>query len=202
MKFGELSLILDTSKGERELLNFIKENPFVLTQSLSYLGNPTRVIAEFPLGTEYKADFVVVAPFSGAIEVRLIEIEPPSAPIFNANGTLAQRGNKALEQVNSWKTYISKNRRQYLRDLDWHVTDKDLFGKHSERLTCTAGWEIFHPRICIYESYTMIIGRRSFLDEKHLEKKAEFKKNNEVEIATCDRLLNGAKFIDDNSHIL
>lgn len=122
----KLRKILDDSKGERELCKFLKENPSVLITSLNYMGNPRWVIAEFPLGNDYRADFVVMVPFSGGFDIRLIEIEPPDSKIFNKNGTLARRANKALEQVNSWRTFIEKNKREFLEDIEKYGQKNDL----------------------------------------------------------------------------
>ena len=193
--------ILDHSKGERELCRFLKYNPFVLTTSLSYLGRPRRVIAEFPLGNDYKADFVVLAPYSGAFEIRLIEIEPPESKIFNKDGTLARRANKALEQVNSWRTYIEKNKQQFLRDIEKYAQTKDLIQSHSEPITCTAGSSIHDPSMWIYPKFDIIIGRRKTLDKIDLERKAGFGKNGDVSIITSDRLLQGTEIIDEHPEV-
>ena len=63
-KRRELQGILDRGTGERELLAFLKENPFIITESLSFLGNPTIVVAEFPVGQSIKADFMLITPNS------------------------------------------------------------------------------------------------------------------------------------------
>ena len=193
--------ILDHKTGERELCKFLKKNPYVLLRSLNFHGNPNWVIAEFPLGNDYQADFVVLAPYSGAFEIRLIEIEPPESRIFNKDGTLAQRARKGFEQVNSWSTYIEKNRRQFLRDIDKFAREKDLIRSNSEPITCTAGLSIHHPRMWTYTEFDIIIGRRKTLDEISLERKSGFKKNHNVSIITSDRLLKGTEIIDKNPEI-
>ncbi|MDR1284219.1 MAG: DUF4263 domain-containing protein [Opitutaceae bacterium] len=199
----QLEEILSQDDGERALCTFLKENPYILRDSLQYLGNPSRVIAEFPLGTEYYADFVVIAPFSGAIEIRFIEVEPPASTFFNRDFSLAQRTNKAVEQINSWKIYVEKNRPQLIRDLERYAKKKDLIREHSEdeELTCTAGWNIHNPRMSLYFSYTILMGRRSSLTDEMLERKASFDKNMGVSLVSCDRLIGGASKIDLNPHI-
>ncbi|CAM3130086.1 Shedu anti-phage system protein SduA domain-containing protein [Rariglobus hedericola] len=203
LKTKELLAVLDNNDGERALCEFLVINPYVLLESLRYIGNPTRIIAQFPLGNDFISDFVVIAPFSGAFEIKFIEIEPPKSPFFNQNGSLSQRANKALEQVNSWKTYITKNRPQLLRDLKRYANEKDLIRKHNvdDALTCSAGIEIHHPQIALYFTFDIIMSRRSLLDARDLEKKAEFKNNNDVSLISCDRLLQGAERIDRNPQI-
>ena len=193
---NELKIILAESSGERELCNFLKRTPFVLLKSLSYVGNPSRVISQFPLGNEFVTDFVVLAPFSGGIEVKLIEVEPPKSKIFNKDGTLATRANKAVEQVNSWRQYIDKNRQQFIRDLARYAKEKDLIKEHADEMTCTAGWSLHHPRMFFHCTYVIIIGRKESLNEQNLERKAAFRENNNIEIVTCDRLFTGTRKID------
>lgn len=197
----KLRKILDDSKGERELCKFLKENPFVLTTSLNYMGNPRWVIAEFPLGNDYRADFVVMVPFSGGFDIRLIEIEPPNCKIFNKDGSFTKRVNKAFEQVKSWDTYIEKNKQQFLKDIEKYGQEKDLIQSHSGPITCTAGFRIQHPTMAIHSYFDIIIGRRVTLNETDLEKKAEFAKKNIASLITSDRLLEGAKIIDKNPEV-
>lgn len=193
----KLRKILNDSKGERELCKFLKENPSVLITSLNYTGNPSRVIAEFPLGNDYRVDFVVLAPFSGGFEIRLIEIEPPKSKIFNKNGSLTKRANKAFEQVKSWHTFIKKNRPQFLKDIERYGQENDLIQSHSKPMTCTAGFRIQHPTMAIYPKFDIIIGRLELLNETDLEKKAEFGMENIASLITSDRLLKGTKKIDE-----
>jgi hypothetical protein len=194
----QLKDILANGDGERELCKFLKANPFVLIESLGFLGTPERVIAEFPLGNNYVADFVVVAPFSGSMEVRFIEIEPPNERFFTREGTLARRANKALEQINSWRTYIEKNRQQFMRDLENYARDRDLVQSHDQddKLMCSAGLEIHHPCMTFFFSFEIVMGRRDSLSREHLEKKAAFSQHNGVHLTSCDRLLDGAAKID------
>lgn len=178
----------------------MKENPFVLLKSpLNYTGNPSRVLAEFPLGNDHRADFVVLATYSGAFEIRLIEIKPPESKIFNKNGSLTPPANKALEQVNSWRTFIEKNRQEFLRDIEKYGQKRDLIRPHSEPMTCTAGLRIHDASI--YLEFDIIIGRRKRLDATGLGRKAEFRKNNNVSIITSDRLLQGTQKIDEHPEV-
>jgi hypothetical protein len=192
----ELQTILDHSSGERKLCAFLKKHPWVLLHSMTAIGDASGLIAEFPLGNQFKVDFLILAPFSGSFELRLIEIEPPDAKIFNSDGTLAKRANKALEQVNSWQQHIKKNRASFLRDLSRYATSHDLVRERNSEPTCHVGWPLYHPKMALIINYDIIIGRRRDLNDRQIELKAEFKENRGVQIATCDRLLRGAEEID------
>ncbi len=197
----QLQQILDESSGERELCAYLKKHPWILLHSMTAIGDASGLIAEFPLGNQFKVDFLVLAPFSGSFELRLIEVEPPDAKIFNKDGSLAKRVNKALEQINSWQQYIKKNRDAFLRDLSRYATSHDLICHHDSEPTCHVGWPLYHPRMAVIIEYDIIVGRRADLDDRQIELKAEFKENRGVQIATCDRLLRGAEKIDRNREI-
>lgn len=194
----ELQTILDDSTGERKLCAFLKKHPWILLHSMTTIGDASGLIAEFPLGNQFKVDFLILAPFSGAFELRLIEIEPPDAKIFNNDGTLAKRANKALEQINSWQQHIKKNRDSFLRDLSRYAVSHDLVRDRDSEPTCHVGWSLYHPRMAVMINYDIVMGRRSDLNDRQVELKAEFKENRGVQIATCDRLLRGAEEIDRN----
>lgn len=197
----DLERILDISKGEREVCAFLKKHPWIILHTMIGLGDASGLIPEFPLGNEYKVDFVVLAPFSGSFEIRLIEIEPPDEKIFNADGTLAQRMNKAFEQVNSWQQYIKKNRATFLKDLSRYAVSHDLVRERDSEPTCHVGWPLYHPRMAVMLCFDVIIGRRKDLSEKQIELKSEFRENRGVQIATFDRLIPGAIRIDMNREI-
>lgn len=197
----ELQQILEESSGERELCAYLKKHPWILLHSMTVMGDASGLIAEFPLGNQFKVDFLVLAPFSGAFELRLIEVESPDAKIFNKDGSLAKRANKALEQINSWQQYTKKNRDAFLRDLSRYTKSHDLVRDRDSEPTCHVGWPLYHPRMALMIDYDIIVGRRADLDDRQIELKAEFKENRGVQIATCDRLLRGAEEIDRNREI-
>ena len=109
----ELTNILESGEGERPLLGWLKENPLVLTHTLRFCRYAA---AEFPFGTDFRADFVVLGPFSGGFDVHFIELEPPDAPLFTKNGTPAKRLAGAIAQVDSWRLFIERNRNCVLRE--------------------------------------------------------------------------------------
>jgi hypothetical protein len=74
-------------------------------------------LPEFPFGTDYRADFVVMGPFSGGFDIQFIEMEPPNVPLFTGAGKPAARFAGALAQVRDWKIYVDKNRDIVLKEL-------------------------------------------------------------------------------------
>ena len=198
----KLTEIFDRGDGERELQSFLEENPVILLETpMSVLGHPTILLKEFPLGTSYRADFAIIAPYSGAFEIKLIEVEPPKEKIYTKDKVLAKRANKAFEQINSWKGYIRSHRREVLETVDRYGKEKDLYRGPCDSLTCTAGFSIFDPVVHVSFSYGILMGRREDLAGDMLGRKSAFKADSDVEIITCDRLFHAADKIDANPEI-
>lgn len=197
-----LTEILERGDGERELLAFLKENPVLLLETpMSFLGHPTIVIAEFPLGNQFKADFAIISVYSGAFEIKLIEVEPPKEKIYTRKKVLAKRANMAFEQVNSWRDYIKKHRSETLETVDRYGKEKDLYRGPRDSLTCTAGLSIFDPNVHVDFSYAIIMGRRDDLTGERLGRKAAFKEDAKIELITCDRLFHATDKMDASPEI-
>lgn len=194
---AKLTSLLETASGEREVAAFLKQFPQIVLRAVVRFGDGTCVVSEFPFGTEYRADFVVLAPFSGGWEIHFVELEPPSERLFNADGTMAKRLNKATAQIDSWRMFIDQNRRTVLHDLARFAKERDLLhGPREKEPTCHVGWPLYHPRSCLLFQYDIVIGRRGQLSDQTLQAKGSFRDNHKVEIMTYDRLIDIARQID------
>ena len=74
IKPEEFEAFLDAQKGERGISEFLKNRPQILYWTLcgGGGGHCRYVFREFPLGSSYVADFVVVNSYSGVWEVMFI----------------------------------------------------------------------------------------------------------------------------------
>jgi hypothetical protein len=92
--------LLGTATREEEVQVFLTSNPVLLAP------DATRVTPKVKLGTEYVTDFVV-EHHDG--EYILVEIEPPSFPIFTKSGDPSARLTHAQQQVEDWKRWVTTN---------------------------------------------------------------------------------------------
>jgi hypothetical protein len=153
MLADELTSLLDRTDGEREVAAFLKAHPILVLRALVRFGDGSCVLSEFPLGTEYKTDFVVLAPFSGGWEIHFVELEPPTERLFNADGMMAKRLNKANSQIDSWRTFFTKNRDTVLHDLSRFAKERDLIrGPRKDEPTCHVGWPAISPSVLVAPS--------------------------------------------------
>src|SRR5579862_7175170 len=99
-----LTSVLANSDTERPVCAWLKRNPLVISHGLG--GFPRYVVAEFPFGSDFRADFVRLCPFSGGWDIDFVELEPPAANLFTRRGVPSKRLNGAMAQVDSWRTFV------------------------------------------------------------------------------------------------
>lgn len=187
---GGLKQILASAEAERPILEWIKTNPRVLLHVLARGRFGTYIVCEFPFGNDFRADFVVLAPFSGGWDVHFVELEPANEVLFTSAGNPAKRLASAVTQVSNWKIYVEKNRDVVLKNLSKFAKERELLlGRHEREPTDSAGWPLYHPNSWLIWHYHIVIGRRRDLNEKDMERKASFVRNQGVEVLTYDRLL-------------
>src|SRR5688572_16839666 len=100
--------LLDTSPGERECLQFIRDHAgFLLCDSWRALI----AVAELEFGADLRPDFVVAHDRSSAGFVyELIEIEEPGSKAFVAKGSPSARLSSAVGQIQQWQLWLQGNR--------------------------------------------------------------------------------------------
>ncbi|WP_186110810.1 Shedu immune nuclease family protein [Burkholderia gladioli] len=79
------------------------------------------VISKFPLGTELTTDYLYITKSSDTWRITLVELESPDKSIFTGDmrrATTSAEFNAALNQVRSWKLFLSENRAEVLRRLE------------------------------------------------------------------------------------
>ncbi len=193
--FDQLSALLESAPTERPVLAWLKRNPLVLSHTLPF----TRyVAAEFPFGSDFRADFVALGPYSGGFDIHFVELEPPIAPLFTKSGTPARRLASAVAQVDSWRLFIEQNRHCVLRDLSKFIQQRELIFHDTEfEPMDNGGWPLYHPQVVLNWSFEVIIGRRAHQSAANIQKKASFRKHHEIEVMTYDRMLEAAKKLND-----
>ena len=197
LRCASLASALEDTPTERPMLAWFKKNPTVLSRTVS--GFRCHVVAEFQFGTDYRADFVLLAPFSGGFDVHFIDLEPPNVPLFTKAGVPAARLAGAIEQINSWRLFLERNRSCVLRDLSKFVKLRDLSPLKGSEVIDNTGRPLHHPSQHLRWNYEIIIGRRGNLGDDGLEKKASFLTYHGIDLVTYDRLLDNAREMDEMS---
>lgn len=194
-----LSKVIESNSGEHEVTNFLAKHPNIVRWAFSKTGGHSAfVLKEFPFGCNYRADFVVLMSRSGAWEVHMIEFEPPNDKVINKDGTPSQRFNKAISQINDWKSYIERNPVQVRQDLsDWCVK-KDILGFFSEEESPSndTGDYLHDPNTCIWYHFHIVIGRRDKINKEQRRKMNQYYAA-PADVCTYGRLLDIAGNFDE-----
>lgn len=190
------SSVLARANTERAVCAWLKRNPLMIAHGLG--GFPGKVVAEFPFGSDFRADFVMLKGFSGGWDIHFVELEPPNVPLFTKSGVAAKRLNSALAQVNAWRSFVDTDRQSVLRNLSTHTQKHELIWKHRDHEPeDNVGWRLYNPKSLLNWQYHIIIGRRGRQTDEELFKKASFLSHSKIDVMTYDRLFETAKMLDD-----
>jgi hypothetical protein len=185
MRGEELQEIITEAKGERAAQVYLEKYPEVLG-GLLFSTRP-HVVSQFRLGDEYVTDFVVARGFSGGWEIKMVELESPSAH----------------SQVTEWKRYVETNREYFLKRLSETIKEKDLnptdLSKGKEP-TDSVGWLMTHPQSMAVVTYVIIISNRGLMEDEHYWRRSDSKESS-ITTMTYDRVLEQARHCDSQDHI-
>lgn len=198
--FDELKQAFD-EKGERSAVSGIKLFPQTLFWTTVTSGGHSKfVLYEFPLGSRYKADFVVVWSCSGKWEVTFVECENTDDKLINKNGTQTQRLNQAISQLADWRDYLANNKLQVQQDLAKWCATKDILCFSSGAYICNeSGQQLSDINTVVDFKFKIIMGRRDNYSPEARKKMAQLESISGFSFSTYDRLLSSALEHDKHS---
>lgn len=181
---------LDSQTGERGVSEFLHKRPQILYWTMCRRsGHDRYVFREFPLGSQYKADFVVLNSYSGVWEVMFIELEPVDDPVFTKEGKPSKRFSGALKQVDDWAEYFDQNKQHLRSELVRWAKNNDILGYSDGDEPCNfSGQMLADPSSFLTESFHIIIGRRDKLNSDEHRRKATYAFKHRIEVMSYDRL--------------
>lgn len=184
----EFSGRLDAETGERGMQKLLEGRPQILYWALCRAGGHYRcVFREFPLGSRYKADFVVLNSYSGVWEVIFVELEPVDDRILTKAGLPTKRLAGAIKQVQDWRDYFESHKEAVRADLVRWARTKDILGYSDPRVISNHSCNYLESSgTYLKDQYKVIIGRRKVLDASGHQRKARY--SDRVEVMTYDRL--------------
>ena len=95
--------------SERDLLQVLKEYPFLFYELYTRQMKPCPCFYEVEFGNKYRCDFCWLNDNSDGPEWVLVEIEKPKMKCFNRSGEPSKELNHSIEQVKSWDMYFAEN---------------------------------------------------------------------------------------------
>jgi hypothetical protein len=188
--------VLDQTTGEREIHNFLKEEPLLVWATfMNCGGHSDYVIPEFSLAGKHYTDFIVMQSFSGGWNIAFIELEPVDEKPFNEKGSPSKRLHSGIKQIEDWQDF-EKDEGASLRSHLADVAQKydTLYPEHNlAREPRCAKMPLRDPKTYLCCDYFIVMGRRNHLNEKLIHVKSKFVRHHNCEILTYDRFIEVAE---------
>jgi hypothetical protein len=107
-QLNDFRIVLGNANDEADMQRYLEANPYLLIQHLGG-GHGRWVIPRKRLGSEHVPDFVIGDRHSFGFEWQVVEIESPSAKMFNKSGAPSKALNHAIRQITDWRSWLKRN---------------------------------------------------------------------------------------------
>lgn len=186
-------LLAKTDLSEREILNFINANEHffligaVLKTYFNFGHHEAHVFREFPLGTSFKADYLILGKNSDGWHFVFVELEAPIGNITIKDGNLGSTFRKGLDQIQDWDHWLEKN----FQSL------QEYFLRHKQ-LNIDLPEELYHldkSRI----NYVVVAGRRTDFSDKTYRIKRIKQRNDQIYLLHYDNIVDASEELIESS---
>ena len=174
------------TNDEHKIQKYIEDHPEILMASIGTANWAYNyVLPQFRFGNEGIADFVVMTGQSDSYWIHIVELKLPEDIQFNQDGSFRKPLNKALSQVNGYRTWIEEHMDYFKESLLKRIVEIDTDFKENFDVTRRF-------IICV----DIIIGRRENLSSENRKITSSFYGNN-TSIISYDRLVETEKRLDE-----
>ena len=177
------ALLHTKTVGEREILNYINQTPaFHIIGSilrgcgLRFGHHSAYLFPEFPLGTSYQADYLIIGKNSGGHEFVFVELESPTGQIVIKDGDLGNSFRKGIIQVNDWRRWLQENYAMLSEYFEKHKNKDEALPKE------------FHKYDATRIHYVVVSGMRSDFTEKTYQISREHTDSEKVHLLHYENL--------------
>ena len=139
------------------------------------------VLPQFRLGSNYLADFIVVAGQSNSYEITIVELKRPEASLYTKQGIISNDLNFACTEIDNYRRWIVDSTEDFKKNLVAEISKED------PAFEDTFDWT---RRFRIYSK--VVIGRRENLTGEILDKNFDLE-NKGVSVISYDRLIDTEK---------
>lgn len=202
---SQLSNILNSDKGEREIHKFLKSHMDLLIMAFNPAWNYYRCFSEFRLGDDFRADFLILSAHSLNWHAIFIELKNFNVRLYTKDGTPAKPFRLAQKQINEWRNWKRMNEAYLRRKFSDLLRKEDapaIFYSDDTDGYKSGAAEIADMKSRIKYSYHIVIGRSSTLSAEEREFRQRDLSWGGAEVATYDRFLTMAKRVDETNKLL
>jgi len=159
-------IALNEDATERKASAFLKKYPYVIIQLFNRSWNFYRIFPEFRMGSDFRADFVIISADSGAWHGQFVELEGPNDSPYTKSGAPSTKLNLAIQQTKDWQDFIYAQKANLMHEFAKLI--KPLKSPAQNNLMghgVLADVELEHPNTLIDFDYYVIIGNsQNFTD--------------------------------------
>lgn len=187
----ELLNLLNSKCNERDILNYIRDTKYYfIAGSIFQYGaihftfghHEAFLFKEFPLGTNYITDFLLIGKNSGGYEFIFVEMESPQGLITLKDGEFGDVIRKGISQVKDWNRWLEANYTSLSSEFEKHL------GNYKKSLP-KEFYKLDKSRL----HYVVIAGRREDFTEKTYSLKRELHRDNNITLMHYDNLIDCIK---------
>lgn len=189
-KASEFSEILNSDDvTERKILNQINSNEdfFIIGSLLKKYYNfghhEAHVFREFPLGTSFKADYLILGLNSDGWHFIFVELEAPVGSITIGDGDLGNVFRKGITQIGDWDEWLEQNFNSLQEYFYKHVKKGSSLPDEFLRLD--------KSRL----NYAVIAGRRDDFNEKTYRIQRKAIKEQQINLIHYDNVLDAVNML-------
>lgn len=178
-KYNEL--LGNGSINELSIKRFIQDNSYYFIPAsiftiFSFGHHDAFLFKEFPLGTRYVADYLLIGRSSDGYSFVFVEFEHPYRNIILQDGELGEAFRKGISQVTDWKRFLESHYNAISDELKKHSNPKinmpdEMYTFDSSRM-----------------NYVVVAGKRSDFNENTYRIRREYKIDKNVTLLHYDNL--------------
>lgn len=182
---GFETLLSDKSISELDIKRYIQNNgyyhiPASIFSRYPFGHHDAVLFKEFPLGTQYVADYLLAGHASGGWQFIFVEFENPYSNIVTKGGDWGATVRKGLKQVRDWKAFIAAN----------YAALYEEFKKYTPRTLPDEFFRYDPTRM----HYVVIAGRRQDFDDPVIRiSQRQLEKEGGIKLLHYDNLLDDSR---------
>jgi hypothetical protein len=188
--------VLDNDPTERAVLNFINSNHHyfligaILKSSYFFGHHASYAFKEFELPPNFIADYLLVGKNSGGHEFVFVELESPSGPIVNTDGTFGTSIRKGLKQIEDWDHWIDGHFgylklmfQKYLGTIETKIMPDEFITLDKTRI-----------------HYALVAGRRKDYKERTYRARRKLKRERNITLLHYDNLIDAVQLFKQSGN--
>ncbi|WP_316607200.1 Shedu anti-phage system protein SduA domain-containing protein [uncultured Ruminococcus sp.] len=184
-------LLCTNDLNEAKILRFIKEKQYYMIPAsiftlFSFGHHDAFLFREFPIGNDYRADYLLIGRSSDGYSFVLVEFEHPNSNITIEDGELGKAFRDGIKQIKEWQRYLEFGFSSITNDLKKYTNEQlpdEMYTFDSTR---------FH--------YVVVAGRRSDFTDKTYRIRREFLKDKDIALLHYDNLYDYAKTLMEHGN--